>query len=165
MTPGIETIDLIVNNLDDGDHPFHLHGHTFWIVATGVGRYIHPGSEFSTDHPMYDLKSDNPMRRDTVMLPAYSFVVLRFVTGNPGLWAFHCHITWYVCSLPHSPVVPLAPLVATRLWHSDRKNSCSFIFGRHLDSGLMMQFANLAGLDRLRIPSEVIAMCPGNRPS
>ena len=96
MTSGIETVDLIVNNLDDGDHPLHLHGHVFWIVGGGAGRYIHPGSEFSTGDPMYELKSDNPMRRDTVVLPAYSFVVLRFITDNPGLWAFHCHIAWYV---------------------------------------------------------------------
>jgi FtsP/CotA-like multicopper oxidase with cupredoxin domain len=104
MTPGIETIDLIVNNLDDGDHPLHLHGHTFWIVGSGVGRYIYPESEFSTSHPMYDLKSDNPMRRDTVVLPAYSFVVLRFITDNPGLWAFHCHIAWYVYYTPPSHI-------------------------------------------------------------
>jgi len=40
-----------------------------------------------------------------------------------------------------------------------------FFICRHMDSGLMMQFANLAGLDKLRVPSEVTAMCPGNRQS
>lgn len=29
----VETVDLIVNSFDDGDHPFHLHGHEFFIVG------------------------------------------------------------------------------------------------------------------------------------
>lgn len=61
-------VEFIIDNLDDGDHPFHLHGHKvrcaygvllealpststdsggcnsrvqFWIVGTGAGRYQH----------------------------------------------------------------------------------------------------------------------------
>lgn len=91
----IETIDLVVNNLDDGDHPFHLHGHTFSIVAHGVGRYVprDPENDWGMEE-MYQMNRDNPMRRDTIVIPGFSFAVLRFTTDNPGLWAFHCHITW-----------------------------------------------------------------------
>lgn len=32
------------------------------------------------------------------MIPAYGHVVLRFVTDNPGLWAFHCHIVWHTAA-------------------------------------------------------------------
>lgn len=97
-----ETIDIILNNLDDGAHPFHLHGHTFFIMASGAGRYMDPeiASKFHMDPTIYQLggvgEVGAPMRRDTVLLPAFSFVVLRFRTDNPGLWAFHCHITWCV---------------------------------------------------------------------
>ena len=28
-----EVIDLLFHNHDDGGHPFHLHGHTFWVVC------------------------------------------------------------------------------------------------------------------------------------
>src|ERR1700738_2822957 len=30
---------LLLNNLDDGTHPFHLHGHKFWVMAQGDGNY------------------------------------------------------------------------------------------------------------------------------
>lgn len=29
-------------------------------------------------------------RRDTVVIPAYNWMILRFVADNPGYWAFHC---------------------------------------------------------------------------
>lgn len=32
---------------------------------------------------------ENPMRRDTVTVPAFSHIVIRFLADNPGLWALH----------------------------------------------------------------------------
>ncbi|KAM0786984.1 hypothetical protein ACM66B_002402 [Microbotryomycetes sp. NB124-2] len=86
--PQIEVVDLIVNNLDDGDHPFHLHGHKFWIVGQGAGRY----------QSQQQWTTTNPMRRDTVLIPAYSWMVLRFKADNPGVWAFHCHLVWHMAA-------------------------------------------------------------------
>jgi len=83
----IQVVDLIVDNLDDGPHPFHLHGFRPWIVAAGAGRYI--------GQP---LDNPNPLRRDTFLVPPYSYFVLRFVTDNPGVWAFHCHLSWHVAA-------------------------------------------------------------------
>lgn len=83
----IIAVDLRIDNLDDGDHPFHLHGHRPWIMGSGAGRYI--GQE---------LNNTNPLRRDTILIPAYSYMVLRYVTDNPGLWAFHCHIAWHMAA-------------------------------------------------------------------
>ncbi|KAH8093091.1 multicopper oxidase 2A [Cristinia sonorae] len=83
----IQVVDLLVNNLDDGDHPFHLHGHRPYIMGSGAGRYI--GQK---------LNEVNPLRRDTILIPAFSWTILRFVTDNPGVWAFHCHISWHMAS-------------------------------------------------------------------
>ncbi|KIJ23523.1 multicopper oxidase [Sphaerobolus stellatus SS14] len=83
----IEVVDLMIDNLDDGDHPFHLHGHRPWIMGSGSGRYI--------GQP---LNNTNPLRRDTILIPAYSYMVLRFQTDNPGLWAFHCHLAWHMAA-------------------------------------------------------------------
>ncbi|KAF8589080.1 multicopper oxidase [Ramaria rubella] len=80
----IQVVDIRVDNLDDGDHPFHLHGHRPWIMGTGRGRYIGQA-----------LSNTNLLRRDTVLIPRYSWMVLRFVTDNPGLWTFHCHLVWH----------------------------------------------------------------------
>ncbi|KAK4047170.1 hypothetical protein OIO90_006279 [Microbotryomycetes sp. JL221] len=82
--PNEEVIDLVVNNYDDGDHPFHLHGHKFWIMGQGAGRY-----------QAQTLNSTNPSRRDTVLLPAYTWTVLRFKADNR---AFHCHIVWHMAA-------------------------------------------------------------------
>jgi len=83
----IQVLDVQIDNLDDGDHPFHLHGHRFYIMGTGAGRYT--GQELNTTAPL---------QRDTVLIPAYSWLVLRFITDNPGVWAFHCHLAWHMAA-------------------------------------------------------------------
>jgi len=84
----IQVVDLIVNNLDNGDHPFHMHGHRPWIMGSGTGN--------NTEQALNNVPS--PLRRDTVLIPANSWLVLRFITDNPGLWAFHCHISWHMAA-------------------------------------------------------------------
>jgi len=36
-----------------------------------------------------------PMRRDTWMLAANGYTVIRFKANNPGVWFFHCHMDWH----------------------------------------------------------------------
>ncbi|KAF9133731.1 hypothetical protein BGW39_009088 [Mortierella sp. 14UC] len=78
-----QTVELVINNYDEGSHPFHLHGHQVYVVGEGRGRYIHGESPLNTV---------NPLRRDTVTLQTFGYTVLRFVNDNPGMWPFHCHI-------------------------------------------------------------------------
>ncbi|KZZ93711.1 laccase Lcc4 [Moelleriella libera RCEF 2490] len=66
-------------------HPIHLHGHDFYVLAQGSGAY-------SASTPL-NLK--NPPRRDTAMLPSSGFLVMAWVTDNPGVWLMHCHIGWH----------------------------------------------------------------------
>ncbi|KAF9229757.1 multi-copper oxidase laccase-like protein [Gyrodon lividus] len=83
----ITVIDLTLINYDDSSHPFHLHGHVFWILGEGDGIY-QPG--------ISPLTLNNPPRRDTLTIPGYGWITIRFVADNPGLWAFHCHIGWHM---------------------------------------------------------------------
>ena len=54
---GSVNISLLLNNLDEGTHPFHLHGHKFWVMAQGDGNFN------------YSMPLDtNPVTRDTVSL-------------------------------------------------------------------------------------------------
>ncbi|KAF8557403.1 hypothetical protein OG21DRAFT_1505349 [Imleria badia] len=85
----ISVIDLVVDNYDDSSHPFHLHGHVFWVLGEGDGLY-QPG--------ISPLNLTNPPRRDTLTLPGFGWVLIRFVADNPGLWAFHCHIGWHMAA-------------------------------------------------------------------
>ncbi|KAG5663012.1 hypothetical protein KAF25_000948 [Fusarium avenaceum] len=69
----------------DISHPIHLHGFDYQILAQGTGPY----------GPNVTLKTDNPPRRDTALLPAKGHLVIAFLTDNPGVWLMHCHIGWH----------------------------------------------------------------------
>ncbi|KAJ3392856.1 hypothetical protein HDU84_003340 [Entophlyctis sp. JEL0112] len=120
-----QVVDIIVRNDDIGEHPFHLHGHSFWLLSKGVANNV------ASIPRTYDLT--NPLRRDTVTVPGapldsnggvvlnttaidggemmsnsaslppgdedaawFGYAVLRFVADNPGVWLFHCHIEWHI---------------------------------------------------------------------
>jgi FtsP/CotA-like multicopper oxidase with cupredoxin domain len=84
---GIKVVDLVLQNFDEGNHPLHLHGHKFWVLGQGHGYF--PG------YDALDLDLSNPIRRDTSALEGYGWILLRFITDNPGMWAFHCHLSWH----------------------------------------------------------------------
>ena len=94
QTRGIRTVDIAINNFDDGAHPFHLHGHKFFVLAHDKDGY--PPSE--ADLPDYLAEHgqmQNPLRRDTVTVQGYKWAIIRVVLDNPGLWTFHCHNLWH----------------------------------------------------------------------
>ncbi|KAK4078579.1 CAZyme family AA1 [Trichoderma aggressivum f. europaeum] len=94
QTEGIRTVDLAINNFDDGNHPFHLHGHKFFVLYQGRGGYPPYEADFPDFVRAHNL-DDNPVRRDTVTVEGYSWAVIRLVLDNPGMWAFHCHNMWH----------------------------------------------------------------------
>jgi FtsP/CotA-like multicopper oxidase with cupredoxin domain len=89
--PDVAVVDLLITNYDEGAHPFHLHGHVFWIIATSPDQYF----DWST-YPALNTTLSNVMKRDTIMIDAYGWALIRFVADNPGLWALHCHISWHM---------------------------------------------------------------------
>ncbi|KAI4254903.1 MAG: hypothetical protein LQ352_002831 [Teloschistes flavicans] len=102
-----EVVEIVLNSLDPGKHPFHLHGHWFQAVVRSeeeAGVYVN-----NETFPEF------PMRRDTFMVKPNGNIVLRFRADNPaphypnpgktialtpkkGIWLFHCHIEWHVSS-------------------------------------------------------------------
>lgn len=92
-----EIVEIIVNNLDTGTHPFHMHGHVFQTLV----RDIKYDADLGEDPHPYD-PSDHadypkiPMMRDTIFLRPQSNFVIRFKADNPGVWIFHCHIEWHI---------------------------------------------------------------------
>ncbi|KAJ3378541.1 hypothetical protein HDU84_007493, partial [Entophlyctis sp. JEL0112] len=83
-----QVVQITIVNGDAMQHPFHLHGHTFFVLAAGKASSI---SDIPTTFSMI-----NPMQRDTITVSAYGYAVIRFVADNPGIWLFHCHIEWHM---------------------------------------------------------------------
>ncbi|KAK1321560.1 Laccase-3 [Acorus calamus] len=73
------------------NHPIHLHGYDFYILAEGFGNF-NP----ETDKARFNMM--DPPLRNTVAVPVNGWAVIRFKADNPGVWLMHCHldvhITW-----------------------------------------------------------------------
>ena len=119
--PYKKTIRFVISTVGNAmfrrrfSHPVHLHGHSFQVVAVGYGTYNEVTGEISQSTP--DLKCSNgssgifcikphwvnenelnftinerTVRKDTVIVPAGGYVVMQFISDNPGFWFLHCHI-------------------------------------------------------------------------
>ncbi|KAH9904182.1 putative multicopper oxidase [Xylariomycetidae sp. FL2044] len=109
----VETVDLVLQNVDENSHPFHLHGASMWVLGAGHGYFpgyaalgLRPEGKGLLADPDPDpgvananarsvVVLENPLRRDTVTVEGYGWVLLRFVADNPGVWLFHCHMIWH----------------------------------------------------------------------
>ncbi|XP_065869430.1 L-ascorbate oxidase-like [Euphorbia lathyris] len=84
------TVDLILQNANalamnvSELHPWHLHGHDFWVLGHGEGKFS------EGDYGKLNLK--NPPARNSAVIFPFGWTVLRFVADNAGVWAFHCHL-------------------------------------------------------------------------
>ena len=119
--PQNETIQLVLSAIGayHNAHPIHLHGHTFHVVDVGypiynqtsgfVGKHnsqIHCDDLNCTKKDCDKRRCTRPswsnsmpfsidshtVRKDTVMVPAGGYVVINFLSDNPGFWFLHCHI-------------------------------------------------------------------------
>ncbi|KAK4178282.1 laccase lac5 [Triangularia setosa] len=77
------SVRIIVRNRSAGPHPMHLHGHNPYILHEGPG-----------DWDGTITRPSNPHRRDVHIVRGNGHLVMQF-DGNPGIWAFHCHIAWH----------------------------------------------------------------------
>ena len=63
-----------VRNISSSEHPFHLHGHGFEVVARNGVR------------PQFR------QMEDTINVSIFETVLIRLIADNPGDWMLHCHI-------------------------------------------------------------------------
>ncbi|KAI8059586.1 Cupredoxin [Gongronella butleri] len=95
----IHTTTLLNQNICAA-HPWHSHGLKHFPIAYGAGKYSH---EHDRDIRNYQ----HPIPRDTTLVypdgKQYTepgvpcgWTKVRLFAVNPGLWAFHCHITGHM---------------------------------------------------------------------
>lgn len=73
-----DIVDIVINNFDTGKHPFHLHGHSFQVLARPPAN---SGQYNATNHGAFPAV---PIRRDTLVMKPLSNFVIRFKADNPG---------------------------------------------------------------------------------
>ena len=71
------------NRTAQEQHPFHLHGHHFWLLGQGVGLWEEVAGNASGV-----LNTANPPYRDSFTVAKGGWVVLRFAVSMP------CHQSW-----------------------------------------------------------------------
>eukprot|EP01032_Pedospumella_encystans_P011483 gene11483-13349_t len=128
MTPALhplrielnDVVEIVVQAYASGSggcdlHPWHLHGHSFWLVSRGDGLYnATTGTGDGQAAAINTYTSARPLKMDTVSgYPARfsdtragksrgvwndpcGWFVVRFRADNPGMWLFHCHIGWHM---------------------------------------------------------------------
>ena len=120
--PYKETVQFVFSNIgrNSHSHPIHLHGHSFHVVHVGYPKYnqtnffvkehnkdifcddVHCTKEgcdnksctrprWASTPPFFSINR-NTVRKDTVTVPAGGYVVISFISDNPGHWFLHCHI-------------------------------------------------------------------------
>ncbi|KAJ2308424.1 ferroxidase fet3 [Coemansia sp. RSA 2706] len=86
-----EVIELTINSANQMPHPIHIHSRSFQVIEYGPAV-----SQFPVPADYQNItvrRSGNaPPRRDTVAIPEYSYVKLRFTAGS-FITAVHCHFS------------------------------------------------------------------------
>ncbi|KAK9289428.1 hypothetical protein L1049_007583 [Liquidambar formosana] len=75
-----DTALVVVEN-----HPIHIHGFNFHVLAQGFGNY-----DAVSDQKKFNLF--NPQMRNTIGVPVGGWAVIRVHLNNPGVWLVHCHL-------------------------------------------------------------------------
>ncbi|XP_062226207.1 laccase-7-like [Phragmites australis] len=82
-------VEIVLQNpaaVPTENHPIHLHGFNFFVLAQGIGNFT-PGVSYNLV---------DPVARNTIAVPGGGWAVIRFVANNPGMWFFHCHLDQHV---------------------------------------------------------------------
>ncbi|XP_050711720.1 uncharacterized protein LOC126995868 isoform X4 [Eriocheir sinensis] len=95
-----ETVEFVLvdeGNVGDENHPFHLHGYNFEVVAIGrIGSMTTVAEVKALDAAGgINRKLENAAKKDTVTIPDGGYVVIRFTADNPGWWLMHCHLLFH----------------------------------------------------------------------
>jgi len=80
--PPNKIIQLTIPGIEhDNPHPFHLHGHNFYVMQSA-------GPQGPNKNPVLRDVVSTGMKGDNV--------VIRFKTDNAGPWILHCHTDWHL---------------------------------------------------------------------
>ncbi|XP_022857077.1 laccase-7-like, partial [Olea europaea var. sylvestris] len=106
------TVEIVMQNtalIGIENHPIHLHGFNFYVLAQGFGNFNR-----TMDSKKFNFV--NPQERNTIGVPVGGWAVVRFRANNPGVWLMHCHLDVHLpWGLATAIVVENGPTSSTRL--------------------------------------------------
>lgn len=82
-----DVVDIHLSNPTMMQHPFHIHGHKFWVLNS------QPINSHAT---LLSKPNDRPVYKDTINVPPSHIVSIRVKFDNPGPWLFHCHTSFHL---------------------------------------------------------------------
>ncbi|KAH0560390.1 oxidoreductase OpS5-like [Cotesia glomerata] len=90
----VEMIFADITDDRDQDHPVHLHGHDFHVVAmVSMGKNVSfEKIKRLNEQGLVEKKFSRAPVKDNISVPAKGFTVIRFIASNPGYWFLHCHL-------------------------------------------------------------------------
>ncbi|KAM7361022.1 multicopper oxidase 3 [Cochliomyia hominivorax] len=94
--PAFRPIELVVANYMDSTHPFHMHGYTFRLVGQAVLGNINDLrriQDLDRRGLLQRAPEDFPaVEKDSIQIPALGYIIVRFISNNPGFWMYQCHL-------------------------------------------------------------------------
>lgn len=91
-------VELVLIDIDDSlTHPFHLHGHKFYVMDMGIFPDAMTAEKIARQGvPKSGQGNKAPPRKDSILVPNPGYVRVRFRADNPGFWLEHCHFDWHL---------------------------------------------------------------------
>ena len=109
LLPYNATVLVLLNNTDDGEHPMHIHGHQFWVLATSAN-----------PAPAAVAAGGAALSRDVVSVPARGWAIIVMQADNVSVQCGSVAVS--VC-LDLSPLSRFSPSTTPSLplpaWHMD----------------------------------------------
>jgi FtsP/CotA-like multicopper oxidase with cupredoxin domain len=88
---------VLIDLTDPFTHPFHLHGHKFFVMDVGNFDNTTTLEDIVSDDEILRKSSNtNPPLKDTVLIPNSGYARIKFKADNPGFWIGHCHYDYHL---------------------------------------------------------------------
>lgn len=86
--------------VNDLNHPFHLHGYQMYVMEMGQDRRnpitMERAEKIARTQSLRRTRvTTMPPKKDTVSVPSKGYTRVRFRANNPGFWLMHCHFEWH----------------------------------------------------------------------
>lgn len=79
------------------NHPIHLHGYDFEVHDMGTLAQLQNGTSAFTN------ANHLPVIKDTVLVPSGCYVIIKFLTCNPGYWfVFNYIYCWQIGNVKYN---------------------------------------------------------------